>query len=98
MGQLSEAKQIENITKAQEALAKEVGIKDNPWFCYPYGDKNEFTDAATKKAGIKMSMAMKSGWAHTGDNPYNILRVWVGNAVDIKHFEERISTEHFTDL
>ena len=21
---------------------------------------------------------MKSGWAHTGDNPYNILRVWVG--------------------
>ncbi len=39
MGQLSEAKQIENITKAQEALAKEVGIKDNPWFCYPYGDK-----------------------------------------------------------
>lgn len=98
MGQLSEAKQIENITKAQEALAKEVGIKDNPWFCYPYGDKNEFTDAATKKAGIKMSMAMKSGWAHTGDNPYYILRVWVGNAVDIKHFEERISTEHFTDL
>ena len=98
MGQLSEAKQIENITKAQEALAKEVGIKDNPWFCYPYGDKNEFTDAATKKAGIKMSLAMKSGWAHTGDNPYNILRVWVGNAVDIKHFEERISTEHFTDL
>ena len=98
MGQLSEAKQIENITKAQEALAKEVGIKDNPWFCYPYGDKNEFTDAATKKAGIKMSMAMKSGWAHTGDNPYNILRVWVGNAVAIKHFEERISTEHFTDL
>ena len=98
MGQLSEAKQIENITKAQEALAKEVGIKDNPWFCYPYGDKNEFTDSASKKAGIKMGMAMKSGWAHTGDNPYNILRVWVGNAVDIKHFEERISTEHFTDL
>ena len=98
MGQLSEAKQIENITKAQEALAKEVGIKDNSWFCYPYGDKNEFTDSASKKAGIKMGMAMKSGWAHTGDNPYNILRVWVGNAVDIKHFEERISTEHFTDL
>lgn len=98
MGQLSEEKQIENITKAQEALAKEVGIKNNPWFCYPYGDKNEFTDSASKKAGIKMGMAMKSGWAHTGDNPYNILRVWVGNAVDIKHFEERISTEHFTDL
>ena len=89
---------FQHIEMAQEALAKEVGIKDNPWFCYPYGDKNEFTDSASKKAGIKMGMAMKSGWAHTGDNPYNILRVWVGNAVDIKHFEERISTEHFTDL
>ena len=54
--------------------------------------KRQDTDAATKDSGIKMAMAMKSGWAHTGDNPYNILRVWVGNAVDIKHFEERIST------
>ena len=98
MGQLSEAEQIENITKAQQALEKEVGIKDNPWFCYPYGDKNEYTDKASEKAGIKMGMAMKSGWAHTVDNPYNILRVWVGNAVDLKHFEERLSTEHFSDL
>lgn len=98
MGQLSKAEQIENIKKGQDALAKELGIEHNPWFCYPYGDKNEFTDEATKEAGIKMAMAMKSGWAHEGDNPYNILRVWVGNAVDLKHFEERISTEHFSDL
>ena len=89
---------MENIQKAQQALADKLGIKDNPWFCYPYGDKNKDTDAATKDSGIKMAMAMKSGWAHTGDNPYNILRVWVGNAVDIKHFEERISTEHYSDL
>ena len=98
MGQLSKAAQMENIQKAQQALADKLGITDNPWFCYPYGDKNKDTDAATKDSGIKMAMAMKSGWAHTGDNPYNILRVWVGNAVDIKHFEERISTEHYSDL
>lgn len=98
MGQLSQKEQVENIKKGQEALERELGIKDNPWFCYPYGDKNEFTDVAAKEAGIKMAMAMKSGWAHEGDNPYNILRVWVGNAVDIEHFEERISTEHFSDL
>ena len=53
MGQLSEEKQIENITKAQEALAKEVGIKNNPWFCYPYGDKNDSPNSASKKAGYK---------------------------------------------
>ena len=98
MGQLSKAEQMENIKRAQQALADKLGITDNPWSCYPYGDKNKDTDAATKESGIKMAMAMKSGWAHKGDNPYNILRVWIGNAVDIKHFEERISTEHFSDL
>ena len=53
MGQLSEAKQIENITKAQSPRLKEVGIKDNPWFCYPYGDKMNSPTLASKKAGIK---------------------------------------------
>ena len=66
MGQLSKAAQMENIQKAQQALADKLGITDNPWFCYPYGDKNKDTDAATKDSGIKMAMAMKSGWAHTG--------------------------------
>lgn len=56
MGQLSEAKQIENITKAQEALAKEVGIKDNPWFCYPYGDKMNSPTQHLRK------LALKWGW------------------------------------
>ena len=39
---------MENIQKAQQALADKLGITDNPWFCYPYGDKNKDTDAATK--------------------------------------------------
>lgn len=98
MGQLSQAEQVNNIRKGQEALERELGIK-SPWFCYPYGDRNEFTEAAIKEAGVKMAMAMKpQGWAHEGDDPYHVLRVWVGNAVDLEHFEERISTEQFRDL
>ena len=53
MGQLSEAKQIENITKAQEALAKEVGIKDNPWFCYPMEIKMNSPMLPLKKQALK---------------------------------------------
>ena len=98
MGQLSEQEQYENIKKGQNALAKEVGIDNNMWFCFPYGDTNEYSQAAAKKAGIKMAMMMKSGWAHEGDNPYNILRVWVGNAVDLQHFEERLNTMHYSDI
>ena len=33
------AAQMENIQKAQQALADKLGITDNPWFCYPYGTK-----------------------------------------------------------
>ena len=99
MGQLSQAEQVENIRKGQEALERELGIKDSPWFCYPYGDRNEFTEAAIRETGIKMAMAMKpQGWAHAGDDSYHVLRVWIGNAVDLEHFEERISTEQFRGL
>ena len=47
---------LKNITKAQEALAKEVGIKDNPWFCYPYGDKMNSPTQHLRK------LALKWGW------------------------------------
>ena len=98
MGQLSDTEQAANIKKGQDALAKEVGIKDNPWFCFPYGDMNSYSATTAKEQGIKMAMAMKSGWAHEGDNPYRILRVWIGNSVDLEHFKERLSTEHYSDL
>ena len=86
-----------NIKNAQEAFKRNLGI-DNQWICYPYGSFNKSTEEHAASLGIKLGMAMKSGWAHQGDNPLALLRVWVGNEVDLKYFEERISTENFTSL
>lgn len=97
MGTLSKEEQKANIMKGQEALKKELGI-DNPWFCYPYGDVNTSTEQIVKDSGIKMAFGMKSGWAHMNSDPYYILRVWIGNAVDVKHFEERLNTAHYSDV
>lgn len=98
MSALSKTQQIENIQKGQEALASHLGLKDNQWFCFPYGEMNENSQAAVQELGLKMALTMNSGWVHHGDNPYNLKRIWIGNAVDLKHFEERLTTEHYSDL
>lgn len=97
MSELTDAEQTANIVKAQNALKQQLGI-DNTWFCYPYGRENAFSEKTAKANGILLAVTMNPGWVHQGDNPYALHRIWIGNAVDLKHFEERITTEHYTDL
>ena len=97
MSELSKSEQLDNIVKAQKALKDELGI-DNKWFCYPYGRQDDYTQKAAEDNGILLAVTMNPGWVHHGDNPYALQRIWIGNAVDLKHFEERITTEDYTDL
>ena len=97
LAQMSPEEALMNISKGQEILNAQMGI-ENPWFCYPYGSYNKVVIGYVQDQGMKMAMAMSPGWAHKGDNPYKIDRVWIGNPVDIKHFEQRITTEHYEDL
>lgn len=97
MNEMSEPEQLNNIVEAQKILKDKLGI-DNKWFCYPYGRNTAYTRQAAKESGIQLAVEMNPGWAHRGDNVYALKRVWIGNAVDLKHFEERITTEHYTDL
>lgn len=95
MEYMSNQQQMDNVLKAQAALKEKLGI-DNPWFCYPYGSYNEYSRKALEAGHIKMAFAMTPhGWAHKGDNPYEVRRVWIGNEVDLANFEERLSTEHY---
>ena len=98
MGLMTAKEQEENMVKGQHALAADAGITDNVWFCFPYGSMNEESEKLAQQLGFKLALSMKSGWAHPGDDPYNLKRVWIGNAVDLAHFKERLSTEHFSDL
>lgn len=98
MAQMPREAMFNNFKNAQEALKRNLDI-DNTWFCYPYGSYDEEVIKAAQKNGIKMaSIMLPSGWVHQGDNPLALKRVWIGNAVDIKHFEERLTTEKYTDL
>lgn len=97
MKELTNAQQVENIQKGQEALKDKLGIS-NVWFCYPYGSFNTYSEEACKANNIKTALSMNPGWVHVGDNPYTLHRIWIGNAVDLNHFRERITTEHYTDL
>lgn len=97
MNELSTSEQADNIVKAQKVLKEKLGI-DNLWFCYPYGRETEYTQKVAKENGIQLATTMNPGWVHVGDNPYALQRIWIGNAVDIEHFKERITTEKYTDL
>lgn len=97
MNELSDSEQAANVSKAQTALKEKLNIT-NEWFCYPYGRETDYTQKLMKENGIKLAVTMNPGWVHAGDNPYALHRIWIGNAVDLKHFEERITTEKYTDL
>jgi peptidoglycan/xylan/chitin deacetylase (PgdA/CDA1 family) len=84
----------EEIKKSQEELKQQLGIT-NEFFCYPYGGDNPAAEAALKKAGIKLAFTMNGGWAKYGDNPYAVKRIWIGNAVDIANFKQRVTTEQY---
>lgn len=97
MAAMNNEQQYLNIKNGQDALQRQLGI-DNKWFCYPYGSNDANTRAAAEKNGILLAVTMNPGWAHVGDDLLKVQRIWIGNAVDIKHFEERITTENYTDL
>lgn len=84
----------DELQKSQDELKQQLGIT-NEFFCYPYGGDNAAAEAAMKKFGIKMAFTMNPGWAKQGDNPYAVKRIWIGNAVDIGNFEQRVTTEQY---
>jgi peptidoglycan/xylan/chitin deacetylase (PgdA/CDA1 family) len=84
----------DEINKSQEELKQQLGIK-NEFFCYPYGGDNATAEAALKKAGIKLAFTMNPGWANYGENPYAVERIWIGNAVDLANYKQRVTTEKY---
>jgi peptidoglycan/xylan/chitin deacetylase (PgdA/CDA1 family) len=94
--ELSAAAVEEDVQKSQEALKQRLGI-DNEFFCYPYGRVNEAVEDVMKKHGVKLAVTMNPGWAKRGDNPYAVNRIWIGNAVDIENFEQRVTTEQYEE-
>ena len=86
----------DEIKKSQAELKEQLGIT-NEYFCYPYGGYTKSAGDALKAAGIKLAFTMDPGWAKYGDNPYAVKRIWIGNAVDIENFKQRVTTPHYEE-
>lgn len=94
---LSREVQAAEITKAKELLDRELN-QDTRWFCYPYGTFNQTTKELLKANGITIAVTIKPGWTKAGDDPLTLQRVWLGNGVTLKHFEERLTSENYSIL
>lgn len=86
----------EDVKKSQAELKQQLGI-DNVFFCYPYGRTNADVEQIMKDNGILLAFTMNPGWAKYGDNPYAVKRIWIGNAVDIENFKQRVTTEQYEE-
>lgn len=84
------------IQKSQAELKSQLGI-DNAYFCYPYGGYTTAAGKALAQEGIKLAFTMDPGWAKQGDNPYAVKRIWIGNAVELGNFKQRVTTPHYED-
>lgn len=95
-GRSREAQQQE-IVKAKELLDRELN-QNTRWFCYPYGTLDQTTKELLKANGVTVAVTINSGWVKAGDDPLTLQRVWLGNSVTLKHFEERLTTANYSIL
>ena len=97
LAKLSPTEQAEEIAKSKEVLDRNLQ-QDTRWFCYPYGSYDDVTLKLLREKGLTIAVTTNAGWAKTGDNPLVLNRVWIGNSVDLKHFEERLTKEDYSML
>lgn len=94
---LSAEEQRHEVFETQRLLAENLGI-ENRYFCYPYGLYSQELESILKEAGIVMALTMDPGRVQVGENPMEVRRIWIGNRVDMDHFDERMSTNQYRSL
>ena len=97
LGDMSPAEQAVEITKSKELLDSFLS-QNTRYFCYPNGSYNQETLRLLKLHGFLLSVTIDPGWVKTGDEPLTLKRVWMGNTVDLAHFEERLSRSDYSVL
>lgn len=97
LGDMSPAEQAEEIVKSKEILDKALG-QSTRYFCYPNGSYNQETLKLLRQNGYLLAVTLHPGWVKPGDEPLTLSRVWIGNGVDLAHFEERLSRSDYSML
>ena len=80
LDKLSFDAQLKEMTDAEDTLYAIEG-RYIDYLAYPYGHYNADTIRADRAAGIRMAFKMEGGWVKTGDSPYELPRVYIGDSL-----------------
>jgi peptidoglycan/xylan/chitin deacetylase (PgdA/CDA1 family) len=97
LGELKPAEQAAEIARSKEELDRGLG-QDSRYFCYPNGSYDGNTLRLLQENGFRLAVTIDPGWVKRGDNPLLLKRVWMGNGVDLRHFEARLTREDYPIL
>lgn len=97
LGDMTPAQQAEEIAKSKEILDSFLS-QNTRYFCYPNSSFNQETLKLLKSHGFRLAFTINPGWVKPGDDPLTLQRVWMGNNVDLAHFEERLSRSDYSML
>lgn len=97
MGPLPYQVQVNEVVHSKQKL-DQLLQQDTRYFCYPNGSYTEDTLKILAQQGFKMAFTIDPGWVAPKDNFFLVKRVWMGNSIDLRHFEERITTEKYSIL
>lgn len=97
LGELSSAVQSEEMAKSKAILDKELN-QNTRFFCYPNSSYNADSVKLLPEKGYVLAVTTEPGWAKSADNIFVLKRIWVGNQVDTKILEERLTKENYSIL
>jgi len=94
LSDLSIEEQRVEISKSKELLDQYLE-QDSKYFCYPNGSYTQKTLQLLKDNGFVLAVTIDPGWAKSGDDPLTLRRIWMGNTVELRHLEERLTREDY---
>lgn len=97
LGAMSSAAQAAEIARSKEIFDRMLG-QDTRYFCYPNGSYGPETLRLLREKGFTLAVTIEPGWVKRGDDKLTLKRVWMGNAVDLKNFEARLTREDYPIL
>ena len=86
--------QKQDILQAKEILDRQLQ-QNTRYFCYPNGSYNKDTLELLQANGCLLAVTIEPGWVKKGDQPLALKRIWMGNAVDRNHLQERLTREDY---
>jgi len=97
LGAMTPKQQAEEIIKSKQKLDSLLG-QETRYFCYPNGSYNAETFRLLRENGFKLAVTINPGWVKPGDDLLTLQRVWIGNEIHLRYFEERITRSNYTIL